>query len=478
MNQYLKYITTLALLIMSSCQGLLDKEPQNKISLEETFQDFASAKVALTGAYAQLFATEYYSGNRMLYPDIAAGNTKYSKISNVRLYDAYNFNANSDDSEMNATYTYLYSVLNNVNNIIYYAPGIPNGTKAGRDRLVAEATALRALIHFDLLLLFAQPYQFTADASHAGIILNLQPILIDQSVRPRATVAECYDRIEKDLTDAIELFESTTPIFAAGSVSNYLNINSAKALLARLNLYKGDWQQAYDYASEVIGTNSFPLYTNAGYVNAWTQKNTSESIFEISIPNAFTGVGLGNYYDITGANVPASATQAAATNDLLELYTPSDVRNESNFYYQQSVAGVRYSFCRKYPTGGVQSTGVKVIRISEMYLVRAEAAAELGSTATALADLNTIVKRADTQASPITATEKNMLIERILLERRKELNYEGFLLFDLSRRQKKLTRLDCNAITCGLEYPSNYFVLPIPSSTILVNPLMKQNPGY
>ncbi|WP_254412488.1 RagB/SusD family nutrient uptake outer membrane protein [Dyadobacter diqingensis] len=478
MKNITTYLLPLLLTVLTGCQNLLDKEPQNKISLEETFQDFEAAKVAMTGAYGSLFETAYLNGNRLLYPDIAGGNVKYARISNVALSDVYFFAADPDAGDMNNTYTQLYAILNNLNNIISNVPAISNGTEKTKNRLVAEATALRAMIHFDLLLLYAQPYQYTADASHPGIVLNLKPILLAESIRARSTVAACYDAIVNDLNEAITLFDNSTPVFTAGNAKNYMNPASVKALLARVYLQKGSWQLAHNYADEVIKSGSFKLYSNAEYVNAWTQKNTSEAIFEVSVPNATSGTSLGSYFDITTVNASPSTLQMAATNDLLDLYTTTDVRNRDSFYAKQTIDGTSFSFCKKYPTGGTLATGIKVLRISEMFLIRAEAAAELGNLTQANLDLNTIAQRADPKAASENSADKQTVINRILLERRKELNYEGFLLFDLSRRKQDLTRTDCSAPTCSFKYPSPYYILPLPAATVLVNPMISQNPGY
>jgi len=478
MKNLIQYILLTLTLLFSACQSLLDKEPQNKISLEETFQDFESAKVAMTGAYLSLFQTSYLNGYRMLYPDLAGGNIKYAQTSNIALNDAYFFQANPDEGQMNSTYSTLYEILNSLNNVITYVPNITNGTEKTRNRLVAEATALRAMVHFDLLLLYAQPFNFTTDASHPGIVLNLKPVLINESVRARSAVAVCYDTVIKDLTESLALFENSSAVFSAGSTKNYINPSSVKALLARVYLNKGDWQQAYHYADEVIKSGSYKLYSNAEYVNAWAQKNTSEAIFEISVPSNFSGGSLGSYYDIATANSSPTSLQMAATNDILALYSETDIRNSSRFYASQMIRGTNYQFCKKYPTGAASATGIKVLRISEMYLIRAEAATELGNFSQANLDLNTIIQRADPKAVAENLSDKQTLINRILLERRKELNNEGFLLFDISRRKQDLTRNDCTAPTCSFKYPSNYFVLPLPAATVLVNPLLSQNPGY
>lgn len=478
MKSLFKYTILTCCVLLTSCQNLLDKEPQNKISLEETFQDIESATVALSGAYASLFTVSYFNANRTLYPDVAGGNVKYAKLTNAILYDTYDFAASPDDGDMNATYAQLYAILNNLNNIITRVPSITNGTEKTRNRLVAEATALRAMIHFDLLLLFAQPYNYTSDASHVGILINLEPVLVADSQRARSTVAECYAAVIADLNNALSLFDNSTAVFSSGSTKNYMTTSAIKALLARVYLHQGNWELAYQYANEVINTGSYALYTNTAYVTAWTQKNTSESIFEIAVPNNFSGTSLGNYFDVTNVNVTANIVQMAASNDLLDLYSATDVRNQTNFYYSATVEGSTFWFCRKYPTGSTAATGVKVLRISEMYLIRAEAAAELGNLTQAETDLNTIVQRADLSAEKVTIADKDLLIERILTERRKELNYEGFLLFDLSRRKLNLVRTDCVAQTCSFNYPSNYYILPLPATTVLVNPLISQNPGY
>ncbi|MFT4031253.1 MAG: RagB/SusD family nutrient uptake outer membrane protein [Siphonobacter sp.] len=473
----MKYFVIL-LLFLSSCQGLLDKEPQNKISLEETFTDFESAKVALSGAYRSFLEISYYNGNRMLYPEVTGGNVKYSQISKTILLDTYFFAASADDGDMNNTYQQLYSILNNLNNIIYYVPSITNGTEKTRTRLVAEATALRALVHLDLVQLFAQHYGYTANASHEGIILNLEPVLLSESIRARSTVAECYQAILADLQQALVLFENSTAVFSDGSTKNYMSPAAVKGLMARVYLNMGNWQEAYQYADELIASNSYSLYTNAGYVTAWIQTNTSESIFELAVPTSFTGTSLGTYFDVSTVSASSTDLQMAATTDLLSLYSATDVRNQSHFYTSATVSNTEYWFCQKYPTGSANATPIKVIRLSEMYLIRAEAAAELGNLTQALADLNTIQQRADSTAVALSISDSQQLIDRILLERRKELCYEGFLLFDLARRQENVTRTDCSGSTCTLQYPSPYYVLPFPTLTVQVNPLLSQNPGY
>jgi len=468
-------ILMLSLALFSGCKKLLDKEPIDKISIAETFQDFDGARAATAGAYASFFNTSYYNGVRMAYPDLIGGNLKYSKTGNVVLFDEYNLAATAANSGMNATYAQLYTILNNLNYIIQKVPAIEDGTVLTRNRLVAEATVLRALIHFDLLQLYAQPYGYTSDASHPGIVVNLKPVFLNTEEIKRSTVKASYDAVIADLKDAALLFANSAVVFTAGNPVNYTNQNTVNALLARVYLSKGDWQNAYTAANAVIETKSYTLFTNANYVGSWLLKNTTESIFEISVPANFAGNSYGSYYNIASNN---TYLQMATTDDLFNLYTATDVRGKKFFHSAKTVTGTVYYFCAKYPTSAATATGVKVIRLSEMYLIRAEAAAELDNQIQANQDLNVIRLRGDATAERLNLTDKLALVNAILTERRKELNMEGFLLFDLGRRKKDIVRQDCNALTCNLTYPSYLYLLPIPETSYLSNPEMVQNPGY
>ena len=460
-------------IVHSGCEKMLDKEPVDQLSIEATFQDFDGAKAALAGAYTSLFDINYYNGLRSIYPDLTGGNVKHSKTAGIDLLSEYSFASTAAQSEMNATYGALYAILNNLNYIIQKAPVVADGTLAQRNRLVAEATALRALVHFDLLQLYAQPYNYTTDASHIGIVINMEPVFVKSSIIKRSTVKQGYDAVLSDLNQASVLMAGSEIVFTAGNSSNYMNANSINALLARVYLNMEDWNNAYNYAGKVIAVKSYSLYGNANYVNSWTLKNTSESIFEVAVPNNFSGNSYGSYF------TPGQTyLQMATTKDLLDLYTATDVRGRDSFYLSSMINGTLYYFSKKYPTAATAATGVKVIRLSEMYLIRAEAAAELGNQSQANADLNLIRQRADVAASALNLNTKDALITAILLERRKELNLEGFLLFDLARRKKNVLRTDCMSNTCNLNYPNAHYILPIPEQSVLTNANMIQNPEY
>ncbi len=227
----------------------------------------------------------------------------------------------------------------------------------------------------------------------------------------------------------------------------------------------------------MIKSNQYTLLTESAYVASWTGRTpSSESIFEIALETTFSGNSLGAYYDITNATY----RMFAATNDLLTLYSNTDVRRSSSMFNTLTLLGTNYFFTKKYANSATAATQVKVLRLSELYLIRAEAAIEKSSPDFALAnsDLNIIRKRADASAINLNITVKSDLIDAILLERRKELAFEGNLLFDLLRHKKDVTSVDVFAEINNLPANNSKLIMPFPANTINANINMIQNPGY
>lgn len=462
------FSASLILIAFTSCEKLLDKEPFDSLSIEDTFKDFQGTRTALAGAYTSLL--EPLQPRVMIYPDLVGGNIKYSDPSKTLMDDVYSFTQVSDNCSMNSAYLNLYSILNNVNNVLQYTPRLTDATTAQKNRLLAEAYCLRALLHFNLVRLYARPYNYTADSAHPGIVVNTRPLLVSDPLPVRSNIDVSYDAIEADLKAALQLFPNTTGLFTGGYSANYWNNYSAAAFLSKVYLYKGNWQLAYQYANTVITTNYYQLLTNAAYVNSWSLKTPSvESIFEVAIENTYAGTSLGAYYGATNSGYQ----QYAATEDVLSLYSATDIRGRTSLFNNSS----SNYFTRKYEKNTTETTPVKLLRLSEIYLIRAEAAAELGMTQQANDDLEVIRKRADATATPLALTG-NALTEAILTERRKELAFEGNLLFDLTRRKKGVSRADCIAQTCGVTADDYRLVLPIPQATVTVNPQLIQNDKY
>lgn len=468
---------SLFLIALSSCEKILNKEPTDQVSLEDLFADVSGSKTALAGAYKALSNSNHYQLNTMVYPDLVAGNIKYSKTTNVVLSDVFNAIQNATESSMNETYSGLYGELNNINNIIKYAPSAI-GAETDKNKIIAEAKCLRALVHFDLLRVFSKAYNVSPDNNQLGVVINLKPQLFSDAAPVRSTIQQSYQAIITDLTDAINMLDNTdVGVLNGTNRQNFFTKSSAQALLAKVYLYANQWDNAYNLADAVIKAGKYTLLSNANYVGSWALKTPStESIFEIAVEANFTGNGLGAYYDIANTTY----RQYAATNDLTGLYSATDVRRSTSLFNSIAINNNTYFFTKKYAAGGTAQTPVKLLRLSELYLIRAEAAAEKSSPdlTKANADLNIIRQRADISAAPLNITAKADLIDAILLERRKELAFEGNLLYDLNRRKRDITRIDGDSQNKNLSATDFRLIMPLPINTITANSSLIQNPGY
>ena len=160
--------------------------------------------------------------------------------------------------------------------------------------------------------------------------------------------------------------------------------------------------------------------------------------------------------------------------DLLDRIDPGDIRAQM-FIFDPLLTGIYASMrVNRFPT---RTANVPVIRLSEVYLNRAEAAVRMGDDAAARADLDRIRQRGLATAPNATASGQ-ALLDEILLERRIELGYEGHRIFDITRHRLDVVRTDCTSTVRFYGYPGPYLILPIPWAEIHVNPNIRQNPGY
>jgi hypothetical protein len=357
--------------------------------------------------------------------------------------------------------------------------------------LRSQALVVRALVHFDLVRVYGNPYTVDNGVS-LGVPIVTEPI--EPSATPtRNTVAEVYDQVIKDLTDAIASNSlSTSP--ELGSI----NVWAAKALLCRVYLYKGDNQNALTLAKDIITNSPYTLWTNAEYGDVWSKEGTSEVIFEIiNTDTSDWGDREGIGYLMSEDGYSDMIVTTAFTNLLNE--DPADVRHSivsaSHTDPMKNLYGTDKVWCNKFrgKTGGqIPIANIPVLRLSEVYLNGAEAAFKLGG-----ANLQTAadyVKAIAQRANPATAesfTSANISLDRVLKERRKEFVGEGHRFFDAMRNNLTITRYASDAnrgrhyiltVPESRQFDRTYYrtILPIPVAEINANPAIKlqQNPSY
>jgi len=275
-----------------------------------------------------------------------------------------------------------------------------------------------------------------------------------QSFPSRNTSVEVYSQIINDLNTSAGLITRNQ---TASTVSE----SAIHALLSRVYLYQGDWASAASAASTAIDLVGFDIENN-NYTNIFSQ--ASETIFGLNFLPTSNGIGYGDF---------------VVREDLLKLYGENDVRK--NDFIATVKSGENVHFIGKYLGYGGEFglDQIPLIRLSEVYLNRAEALAENDDLSGALSDLNKIRNRAG--LSNFTSSIKQEVIDAILLERRLELAFEGHRWFDLKRRgldiPKGIQNIDCQT-ECTIPN-NNYRILAnIPTSEVDVNQNLEQNNGY
>tara|TARA_R110002051_G_scaffold325804_1_gene431499 strand:- start:4213 stop:5658 length:1446 start_codon:yes stop_codon:yes gene_type:complete len=469
-------------LTLFSCDDFLNQEPDQQISIDEQLSTKTGILEALNGIYRDIEATQ--SSITLLYADLQGGNITFTPSNSNKTIavptvfeNSYSFNDFEQFSDYESYYQEFYDIINQTNIILDRFDTYTFLSDEDKNQLQAELLVCRAFAHYQVSLLYSQNYGFTADASHLGIVYNITSLSIGEDFPIRKTMKETYDLLKKDLDDALSLFTENN-FFTAPKYALF-NKTTTKALYAKIALQMNDWQQAFAYANEVITTSGIILTSKENYISEWEKEEDpiSEIVLEFSAPrNSDNSVSssISQYFKYES---DINYGRYVASGDLLDLYETNDIRGDLfiNENLPTIVTGVEvnlpYYFTKKFQN----DAGTSYIRLSELYLIRAEANARTNQENAALIDLNSIRERAGLSTLNTTTN----ILDEIFLERRRELAFESQLFFDLARYKKDVTRdKGCLATTCNLSYPSNFFVLPIPDSSIDLNENIKQNEGY
>jgi starch-binding outer membrane protein, SusD/RagB family len=485
-KQFSIYLVLGFVFLTQSCSSFLEQEPGSQTSITEQLSTKNGIYQALNGTYASIEAN--VRGERFaVYADLQGGNLKFSPTISgnnkglisvpINLENVYNFQDQALNSNLESFYTECYDIINQANLILEYVDLLKDATQIEKNYTKAQALTIRAYTHFLLTLVYAQNYGFSAQANHIGIVYNTSTLSDGIKYPSRETLNNTYTSILTDITTALDNYSDD--LQPNGPKYSYFNKTNTKALLARIYLYKNDWQNAFDTANDVILNSGISLVTKENYITQWEQTDApiSEILLEFSIPRDSGGEVGGSLAAFFGYTSISDYEKYVASEDLLSLYELNDIRRQ--LFLEQplptlindKLENINYYFTKKFQ----DNPGYVAIRLSEMYLIRAEASLKLNNLEDAKDDINIIRDRAN--ASLLTTT--NNLEEDILLERRKEMCFEGQYFFDLARQQKSISRMDgCISQVCSLNYPSPKYVLPIPQENININSNLKQNESY
>lgn len=470
----------LALLVfLTACEDFLYQEPRLSQTNELTLATYDGLQAATMGAYTPLYSANWYGRGFVVTADLKGGNAKKGPISSGRFFTEYLWN-NTPEATSGLWGT-AYNLIARANNVLEVIEGgfeEPGVDQADLNQLAGECKFLRGLAYFDLARMYCQPISQGSGGSQLGVPV----VLVSELAQPeRSSLGEVYAQIESDLLAAESGLAMVSPnggTDGKGWATKY----AAQALLARFYLYTEQWQEAADYATTVISSGNYPVYTENQYTTwdnggAWGTDAGAEVIFEVY--GAEGNSSHANWDVISYIMSPEGYGDINASYDVYDLYEVGDVRLGMFRNYEPNYVNDIWSlkYPGKAPDGNLREDNIVVLRISEMYLIRAEAilnGASVGG-ATAHGDLNAI--RANRGATLLDAS--NTTISSVYLERRMELCYEGHQLFDLARTGRSLVRVDYGgAINQNIPFPDYRWAMPIPQSELDANENMVQNPEY
>lgn len=476
------YIIIFTSICLFSCSDFLVQEPDVQISINEQLSTKEGVFQVLNGIYRDIEAL--LSSREIVYADVQGGNITFTPASNDKLVDipdsienSYEFSDQEAESDYAGYYQELYDIINQVNVVLDRFEGYTFLNSEEQNQLQAELLTIRAFAHYKVTIHYAQQYGFTADATHLGVVYNIVPLIAGVDFPSRNNLNETYNLIKTDLDSALSLYTDSQVL--SGPNYSYFNNITTQALYARIALQMNDWEQAFNFSNAVITTSGISLTSKENYILEWEfdEDPINEIILEFTAPRTSEGNVSSSISSHFIYNSSDNYADYVASNDLLNIYSDDDIR--SNMFLEINLptiingfeSDLPYYFTKKFQG----DAGTTCIRLSEMYLIRSEANFRLTRPNDALADLNTIRERSNLLALDNTSD----ILENIFLERRRELAFEGFLLFDIVRFKKDVTRdLGCLANTCNLNYPSNFFILPIPTSSTDLNEKIQQNEGY
>ncbi len=429
--------------------------------------------------------------------DFAADNIVNGQRTEDPLY--YSFTYTHSPSQANARYFWYvsYKIINGANIVIDILKDKKNLTPLER-QLEGENYFLRAFCTFSLVHFYAKPYNEGDPSSNPGVILRKSAS--EEAAKARASVKETYDFVVSDLKKAAALMDQSRG-------KAFASKEAAWAMLSRVYLNEGDYDNTIAYSDSVINSGKFKLETSASYPTYFANAlNRDETIWAIAFTPADNRGKFGSIASMLYSDGNSGWGEEFASKSLRDVMSAhlNDVRwdyidtlyDDNGNIAKKNGIQIFYILKFSYQDDDPNLSSPVMFRLVEMYLNRAEAYADKGNINSALADVNEIRKNRGLQNALYTdvPTGKTIL-DVVLKERRIELAFEGFRLWDLLRNERDIVRDYWGYHIPGLTVsdidlshpPTGYpnLVIPwnspkvqyyIPVDEILANPKCVQNP--
>lgn len=470
-------ISVLALIVVgiTSCESELNQDPFDSYGNENAYQTADDFENAIRGVYSGFAEGPLYGGSdgggMVDAPDVLADNVITAQEGRGTRRSMHNWRYVASDGPMFNLYNFAYTNINRANLILENIGSFEGDSK---ENITAEAKALRALAHFDMVCFFGKIPTQSGDANGSlGVAYITESDA--NSLPARETVGATYDKIVADLTDALANINDSNPV-------GRLNKEGVATILSRVYLYMGKNDLAISTANMVT---TMPASRDK-VVGVWEDANQDGLLFympnEIGVIDAGVGTTWGQGSSLTNYKPEYNVAYSFFTE-----FSDDDIRKEA-YIISASNSGDNFNIIKKYLGRDGNTDGfvdLKILRAAEAYLNKAEAYYRLGNGPAALSALDEVRSRRYTSFTGGETGEA--LWSAIKLERRLEFAFEGQRFFDLKRWGMGVEREGFGDLADGSGVPadvqslpagSNKFQLPIYQGVIDVNSNIQQNPGY
>ncbi len=488
-HYYTAILLSLIIMTGSSCKKFLKEDPKNLVAVTNFYQTENDAVSVVNAIYAYLNSTSsgstagVYHSTFWAMAGLASDEMFSEQVFAPDLDQIGKFTEGPVNASIQETWTMHYKAITIANIALARIPAIQMDA-ALRTRLLNEAYFLRGLLYFDMVRMFGK------------IPLVLQE---NEPLTPvPSSVDDIYNQIISDLVAAEDLPDNYPPGAGRGRATK----GAAKAILAKVYLTLGKWQECSDLCKQIIDSNQYALWDDFADVFKIANRGGKEAIFSVGFGDAggaiiFWEVGQFNVRllppELSAEGVQNAQGWQLPTENLYDTYDAGDRRRAVTFITEidnpnGSVTTIR-PYIQKYwdkvaePTGNGSTNDYPVIRYADVLLMYAEASNELGNSPEAHTYINMVRKRArfDGTVDRNTVPDYVNLSQQefraaVLKERRLEFVAEGQRWFDLVRT-KTLETLVPIAKPGIVPAPKNY-LYPIPQREIDLNPGLVQNPGF
>lgn len=464
-------IVSITLLFLFGCESFLEVETKGTLGEKELFRNEEGFKDAMHGCYASM-AKESLYGNSLSYgflDDLAHLYFTSNEGDSWNDIVAFDYKNKLVEQKKDAIWNGMYYIIANLNNVIKQSEG-KNLNKGAHGVILGEAYGLRAMLHFDILRMFAENVKLNPEAR--GIPYAYE---IDLKNKKVFKLKESYENVVKDLTEAekllekYELEENTNSEYLDERYSK-MNIYAVYALKSRVYFYMGKLDEAISYAQKVLDNPAFVLAEPEADKLKKVHRfpGGTELIFGVHNNQLYRTI-----YTTFLSGEKVKLKKRLVRTDVKDIYevgafTPASTDYRYQTFFKNDEQGFRFTrFLEKEVEEGKKPEdlvqGINLIRLPEMYYILAESYLEKGNITKALEYLNEVRKHRGLAALEVPASgEKQWLLSEIMNDRLKEYWGDGHIFLEYKRSNRGFKAYNFEKI----EPSKEIFVFPWPDKEL------------